>query len=270
MEGTPSSTSSTTPGLPKSQVSGFGFPVYKGHFMKIDVVLSPPEIDLLSKRDLSGITAVVFDVLRATSSMVTALANGAEEIYPVCTIEEALRLKEAMPGAMLGGERHGDRIEGFDVGNSPLEYLSPKKQIITTTTNGTIALKACENAQEVFVGALLNAEALRRIIRVRQPGHLLLICAGTFRDLALEDVFAAGMLCAGFPEADLTDAAQVALALYRQHEHDVAGLLQTTQNGRVLKAASREDDVRWCGKVSAYEAVGVLKNGAVRRLAEVL
>jgi len=234
--------------------------------MKIDVVLSPPEIDLLPNRDLTGTTAVVFDVLRATSSMITALAHGAEEIYPVCTIEEAFALKVTMPDALLGGERHGDRIEGFDVGNSPLEYLAPRKRIITTTTNGTVALKACEKAREVLVGALLNTGALTDLIRLRQPGELLLVAAGTFRELALEDVFACGMLCAGFPEAELTDSARVALSLYRQYEGNVEGLLQTARNGRTLLAACREDDVAWCGKLDSQGVVGVLKGGAVRKV----
>src|SRR5438874_260400 len=90
--------------------------------MKIDVVLNPPEIDPLPQRDLHDTVAVVFDVLRATSTMLTALANGATEIFPVRTIEEARTLKQSMPEALLGGERHGERIEGFDLGNSPLEY----------------------------------------------------------------------------------------------------------------------------------------------------
>ena len=234
--------------------------------MKIDVVLSPPEIDLLPKRDLARTTAVVFDVLRATSSMITALANGAEEIYPVCTIEDALALKATMPDAQLGGERHGDRIQGFDVGNSPLEYLTPRKRIITTTTNGTVALKACEQAGEVLVGGLLNNRALTDLIRLRQPEELLLVAAGTFRELALEDVFAAGMVCAEFPEAELTDSARVALSLYRQHQGDVIGLLQAARNGRALNAAGRGNDVAWCGKLDSQAVVGVLKDGAVRKL----
>src|SRR3989442_13873822 len=91
--------------------------------MKIDAVLTPAEIDLLPQRDLKNTTAVVFDVLRATSTILTALAHGAREIYPVRTIEEAFALQSAqMPGALLGGERHGEKIDGFDLGNSPLEY----------------------------------------------------------------------------------------------------------------------------------------------------
>ena len=233
--------------------------------MKVDVVLSPPEIDRLPARDLSGTTAVVFDVLRATSSMITALAHGASEIYPVCTIEEALALKQSMPDAILGGERHGDRIEGFDLGNSPREYLAPARRLITTTTNGTVALKACEKASTVLVGALLNMEALtREVSQGSSDSSLLLVCAGTFRELALEDVFAAGMLCAGLPEAELTDSAQVAVALYWRHERDPMGLLRLARNGRALLAAGREQDLLWCGKISCYEAVGVLDGGSVR------
>jgi 2-phosphosulfolactate phosphatase len=240
--------------------------------MKVDVVLSPPEIDLLPSRDLSQTTAVVFDVLRATSSMITALEHGAQKIYPVRTIEEALALKKAMPEAVLGGERHGDRIEGFALGNSPREYLSPPPRIVTTTTNGTFALKACEAARETFVGALLNMNALALALAKSAGRHpsarlsLLIVCAGTFRELALEDVFAAGMLCSKFPGVELTDSARVALELYRQHEKDTLRLLHMARNGRALKAAGREQDIQWCGRVSCFEAVGILREGAVCRV----
>src|SRR5712675_737545 len=116
--------------------------------MHIDVVLHPAEIALLPARDLSGTTCVVFDVLRATSSMVTALANGVSEIHPVCTIQEAQALKGRLPDVVLGGERKGDSIPGFDIGNSPSEYTGLKgRRIVTTTTNGTVALRACELAR---------------------------------------------------------------------------------------------------------------------------
>src|SRR6187549_1935392 len=109
--------------------------------MHIDAVLTPADIALLPQRDLAGVTCVVFDVLRATSSMITGLAHGATEIHPVCTIEEALALRQQLPDAVLGGERQGDPIPGFDVGNSPLEYRESMagRKIITTTTNGTVA-----------------------------------------------------------------------------------------------------------------------------------
>src|SRR5260221_1575410 len=94
--------------------------------MHIDVVLHPAEIALLPACDLSQTTCVVFDVLRATSSMITALAHGVAEIHPVSTIEEAQALKVRFPDAVLGGERHGNLIPGFEIGNAPREYTGLK------------------------------------------------------------------------------------------------------------------------------------------------
>jgi 2-phosphosulfolactate phosphatase len=232
--------------------------------MNIDAVLSPPEIDLLPQRDLSGVICVIFDVLRATSTILTALAGGVREIFPVCTIEEALALKAGHPEARLGGERHGDRIDGFDLGNSPLEYRSlAAKQIITTTTNGTVALRACEQARETLAGALLNMDALVAHLKRQTPENLLLVCAGTFRELALEDVFAAGMLCAALPGAVLSDAALAAQALFQQYQADPWRALTESKNGRVLLAKNREADVRWCAQVSVCGVVGVMRGGKI-------
>src|SRR6185295_6978290 len=115
--------------------------------MKIDVALNPAEIARLPQRQLAGTTCIVFDVLRATSSMITALGHGASEIYPVTSIDEALELRKEHPRAILAGERHGERIDGFDIGNSPFEYQTLHgARIISTTTNGTVALRACEHA----------------------------------------------------------------------------------------------------------------------------
>src|SRR5678815_616489 len=114
---------------------------------KIDVLLTPAELQPLRDRDVSQTVCVVFDILRATSTMVTALANGAEAIMPVQEISEALAIKAKDPDVLLAGERHGVRIEGklsggvrFDFGNSPREFTSEKvrgRRIVTTTTNGT-------------------------------------------------------------------------------------------------------------------------------------
>ena len=95
--------------------------------MKIDAVLSPPEIDLLPQRDLRDTTCIIFDVLRATSSILTALTHGAREIYPAGTIEEALSLKERMPDALLGGERHGERVVG--PGSAQIEHIPQQSRI---------------------------------------------------------------------------------------------------------------------------------------------
>jgi len=237
-------------------------------WMFIDAVLSPAGIDLLPKEDLSATTCVVFDVLRATSSMVTALAHGAGEILPVRTIKEALAVRERWPGALLGGERNGNRIDGFDLGNSPLEYQKPFERIITTTTNGTVALRACAAAGSVLAGAFLNMAALVAWLREAAPKRLLMVCAGTFRELALEDVIAAGMLAAAFPDAALSDAARVAVAAFRQHEADLPGALRQSRNGRKLIEAGREEELVWCAQVSHYCVVGVMRDGVIRAIPE--
>lgn len=236
--------------------------------MNIDVVLTPTEIDGLPERDLRETTAVVFDVLRATSTMLTALAHGAREIHPARTIEEALVLKKKMPDALLGGERHGERIDGFDLGNSPLEYRGPlPPRIITTTTNGTVALRACGHAREVLAAAFLNMEALLgHLRRGGAGGEVLLVCAGTFREAALEDVLAAGMVCARIPGAALSDAARMARAVFSEYAEDIFAGLCAAKNGRVLLQKGREEEVRWCAQVSHLPVVAALGAGALRRV----
>jgi 2-phosphosulfolactate phosphatase len=234
--------------------------------MTIDVILSPPEIDLLPKAELDDTVCVVFDVLRATSSMITALANGVEEIHPVCTIDEALALKKQFSDALLGGERHGDKIDGFDLGNSPHEYRSlAERRIITTTTNGTVALRACEKGGCVLVGALLNIDAVIAHLLSLAPEKVLLVCAGTFRELALEDVLAAGIVCTGIGAAVLTDSAKVAASVFEKYGHDIPSSLKESKNGRALIAAGRSADIEWCARRSVLDVVGQMDAGVVRK-----
>src|SRR2546423_1168480 len=136
---------------------------------KLEVLFTPAEFQMLRQRDLSNAICVVFDVLRATSSMVTALGNGAEAIMPVQQISEALEIKARQPDVLLAGERKGVRIEGklsggipFDFGNSPREFTPEKvrgKRIVTTTTNGTRALRACAKARLALASSFLNLQA---------------------------------------------------------------------------------------------------------------
>src|SRR5882757_1875771 len=121
--------------------------------MKIETILTPAELPALAHRDLSGTACVVFDILRATSTFVTALHHGAEGIIPVSEISEALTIRQKQPDVLLGGEREGIKIRAagidFDFGNSPREYTKGKvggKIIVSTTTNGTRAFRACVGA----------------------------------------------------------------------------------------------------------------------------
>ena len=157
--------------------------------------------------------------------MITGLAHGVPAIYPVRTIEEALAQKAQVPNAVLGGERHGERIEGFDLGNAPHEYLDlAGRPVITTTTNGTVALRACERAPRVLVGAMLNLGAIADEVRRTPPEELLLVCAGTFEDFALEDAVVAGLLIAEMSGAGLSDAAQAAAGIAWSYAEPIPAL----------------------------------------------
>jgi 2-phosphosulfolactate phosphatase len=173
-------------------------------------------------------------------------------------------LRKKIPDAVLGGERHGDRIDGFDVGNSPLEYRAlAGRRIITTTTNGTVALRAVAHAERVFAAALLNLDATARAIAAAQPRELLLVCAGTFREPALEDIFAAGLLAARFPGAELTDTARTAASVPADYGGDALKCLRDARNGRALAEKNRHADVEWCAQTSLYDLVAVMRGGVV-------
>ncbi len=173
-----------------------------------------------------GGIAVVIDVLRASTTIVTALANGADRVVPVADVEAARRLASAAgPTVLLGGERGGVRLPGFDLGNSPLEYPAARvagRTVVITTTNGTAALAASRGAREILVGAIVNrtavAEAVRRLACDGDDVHL--VCAGTDGAVSAEDVLAAGAIldAAGADRAgDGVDAAaHEALAAFRR------------------------------------------------------
>lgn len=178
---------------------------------------------------VAGGIAVVIDVLRASTTIATALANGAAGIRPVTDVDAARTLAAGTgPAALLGGERGGVRIAGFDLGNSPLEYSRDRvagRPIVVTTTNGTAAIAACSDAREVLVAAVVNrsaAAALARSLAERHGGVAIhLVCAGTDGAPTEEDVLAAGAIldaATRLPgaEADAIDAAGIdALAGYR-------------------------------------------------------
>lgn len=233
--------------------------------MIFDAVLSPAEIERLPHTDLSGTVCIVFDVLRATTSIITGLAHGVEAIRPVATIEEAREWHRQCPAALLGGERHGEKIDGFHLGNAPQEYTAPGiREVITTTTNGTLALRACEGAREVWVGALVNLDAVIRRLREKQPAHVTLVCSGTGHTAALEDVIAAGGIVSAFPEATATDVAKMAAATYRAYAGQLPAALQTSGNGTKLMRRGREADVAWCAQLSRYDVVGIMEKGVIR------
>jgi 2-phosphosulfolactate phosphatase len=244
---------------------GWRFLVYL--VMRVEVILHPAEFRDFAACAHPGTVCVVFDVLRATSSMVTALANGVSALLPVASVEEAFLLKNRTPGALLGGERHGDRVQGFDLGNSPAEYCQQQgATIVMTTTNGTGAVQACKGAECVLIGALLNLDAVARVVARAGAQRLVAVCAGTGPALALEDVWAAGALLNHFLDParfEWGDSARCAHALYSQWPNASAAL-RASSNGRALLAKGRAVDVDWCACLNRFDVVGELRDGAVQ------
>jgi 2-phosphosulfolactate phosphatase len=240
--------------------------------MEIEVLFTPAEFNALAARDLSRTTAVVFDILRATTSMITALANGATSVTPAATLEEALAKRAANPAVLLAGERDGVRLRAaltggvdFDFGNSPREFTREAiagRDLVMTTTNGTRALRACASARTVFPAAFINLTATAEAVVASQPDQILLIGSGTYEDAAFEDTLAAGAmveeLAARLEAVKLLDSASIAHEIWRVLRRDLMGAMRHSRNGtRLLGRPELADDVPLCLERDAVSLVAV-------------
>ncbi len=248
----------------------------------LEVLFTPAEFAALAQRDLSGTACVVFDILRATSTIVTALANGAEAIIPVAEIPDALALRRQRPEILLAGERDGLRIRAglsggvdFDLGNSPREFTAERvhgKTIALSTTNGSRALRACASARSVIVGSLLNLHATAEYLRQKTPGQWLLVCSGTGSEAAYEDVLGAGaladLLWDACSDGEIADSAHIARQIYNQNRNDLLKAAEHCRNGRRLLAIPElRDDVRWCFERDRFQLVAGLEGESVVKIA---
>lgn len=216
--------------------------------------------------------AIVIDVFRATSTMATALANGAEALIPAASLEEALARKLEYPDALLGGERQAVLIDGFDLGNSPYEYTSDKvggKRIIMTTTNGTKAIRAVASAEKVWMLSFLNMESVIREINkeIKElPGidGIIIVCAGTEDQFDLPDTLCAGMfieLLGG--KNKLNDLGLAAQMLYNISKQNLSDVLKDTEHGQVLISLGFAKDVEYCSSKNILDRVPLLKSGLI-------
>ncbi len=251
--------------------------------MKIDALLSPLELPALANRDLRGAACVVFDILRATSTFVTALHHGAVKIIPVSEITEAVALRRQHPAYRLAGERDGVRIcaaqssgTDFDFGNSPREFAPERvrgQTLVSTTTNGTRALQSCAWAKLVLAGSFLNLGVTAEYLLAQSPPEILLVCAGTGNDVADEDVLAAGalveLLTARWDaRPTLTAAAESASKSWQAAKLDLLAALGRAKNGRRLLALpDLRDDVAFCAQRDVYNLVATLSpDGSLYRI----
>jgi 2-phosphosulfolactate phosphatase len=196
-------------------------------------------------------TGIVVDVLRASSTIVQALEGGYRRVFCCAEIEEAQALRKEIEDAVLAGERQALLIEGFDFGNSPQDFLEPRADaLILTTTNGTRAIvEAAANCDVVFVGSLLNLDAVAAAARERGE-DVEVVCAAVEGRFALDDAYCAGRI-AELLGGERTDAAEAAVRIARSFA-TAGDALRTSVNPN---DRSIEDDLVWCARENAASVV---------------
>jgi 2-phosphosulfolactate phosphatase len=203
--------------------------------------------------------AVVIDVLRATTTLTVALANGAAAVRPTASPEAALALRAGQPGALACGERGGRIVPGFDLGNSPFEYTPERvggRTLIFASTNGSLAMVAAARARRRWLGAFVNAGAL--VQSLGSAAHATLVCAGKLGRPALEDMACAGWLCARLVErgAELDgEGARFAASLAPADAREVAALVANCPHAREMAelGAAWVRDLEFCGGVDTVD-----------------
>lgn len=228
--------------------------------VQVDVALVPAELPYCPEVSVG----VVIDVLRASSTITTALSNGASLVATFAEVEEARGWGAEAEGRLLGGERGALPIEGFCFGNSPLEYTKERvtgRQIGITTTNGTRAVElTLRQARTVLMASLLNIQAI--VDYCRGAKDILLVCAGTEGRFSLEDAYCAGMILDRLGEIKTTDSARLVQGIYGQHREREPQqvLMQTVHGGRLLQLGFAKD-VEYCGKVDLCPVVPLWDRG---------
>lgn len=214
--------------------------------------------DLADPHELAGHTSVVVDVLRASTTITTALNSGADRIIPALTVEEARQLASDRLGSLLGGERQGQKLPGFDLGNSPAEYTGASvgdKTIVFTTTNGTKAMTRCMGAARILVGSLVNRLAVCRAIA--QDKRVDIVCAGTNGQFSMEDALAAGAIAHALPDWTLNDAGYVCRSLWQSQEP--GQVLANSLGGKNLIRLGMESDLALAKQVDEFDVVPELQ-----------
>lgn len=210
-------------------------------------------------------TVVVVDILRATSCMVTAFAHGAESITPFANLDACREMK--LKGYITSGERDGKKVEGFDKGNSPFEYMSDEihgLKIAFTTTNGTMAIEKSKGAKEVIIGSFLNLNAVAKYLLFNE-NNVLVVCAGWKGRVNLEDTLFAGALVEKLKDylGPDCDAPLAARHLYNIAKGDMSKFLSESSHVKRLNKLNIHEDFEFCLSIDKYNKLPRLKNGVL-------
>lgn len=235
--------------------------------MKIDIIISADDI-IESK--LENKIAVVIDMFRATSVIVTALNNGCEEVIPFLTIEETLESSEELKREeyILGGERRAVKIDGFDLSNSPLEYTKEvveNKKVLITTTNGTRTLTKSNSAKRIIIAAMINAKAVAdKLLEINED--VMIINAGTNGNFSMDDYICSGYIINEMLKVDnnieLTDISKTANMIY-ENNSDIISYVKEATHYSVMKSLELDNDIEYCMKKSIVNNVPEYKDGKI-------
>jgi 2-phosphosulfolactate phosphatase len=240
--------------------------------MRLETYFTVPEVD---PAHIDDATVVVIDVVRATTTIIEALASGAREIFPTESTEEAVRLASSLgrDDTILCGERKGAKIDGFDLGNSPREYVPEVvggKKLVFSTTNGTRALSVAQEGARVVLCSFTNLAAVARA--VAEDEHVAVLCAGQDDTFSLDDALCAGHLILRLlerlaEEPELNDASRAAGALASVRKPS-EGFLRLTAAGMSVIEIGLEEDLQLCSEVDRHDIVAEMRNQAITRTAE--
>ena len=223
------------------------------------------------EEDVHNKTIVIIDALRASSTIVTAITNGAKGVIPVEDMAAAGKIAQNLDSSryLLCGEKDGIKIEGYHLGNSPLEYTHEvvgQKTLIFTTTNGTKAITRSNLADKILVGSFLNLSSVVRYLK-NVENEIILVCAGWKNRLSLEDMLCAGNiiydLMDGKLPAEASDGAKMAFVLYERYKNDITGVVKTSNHAIRLKNLVGLEDITYCSQVSIINTLPVLKEGII-------
>ena len=239
--------------------------------MKINVLFSNLNLDDLY---FTGKTCVVIDVLRASTVIVAALANGAKEVIPVNTVDFAVKVSgDAFRSqTILGGERNTKKVEGFALGNSPLEYTQDiigGKSIILYTTNGSRSIVKAKFAENLFIACFNNLGAIvNHLLSLKKDVEI--ICAGTNGGFNLEDAVCAGNIIAQLSlhkkEIQFTDSAIASSLLYKTYSKSIIKMLKNTDHGKLLIENGFVDDLKECAKLDSTDVIPHYISGVLKKL----
>jgi len=234
---------------------------------RVEVCFSPEEFDLY-KQEYTAVVAI--DVLRATTAICTAFQHGAEKMIPVSTVEEARALKDE--GFLAGAERNGQIVEGFDFGNSPYSYMGENikgQTLVLTTTNGTKAINRAAKTHKVYVGALVNLDAVIKLFK-DHPTDVLLLASGWQGKFNLEDSICAGAITEALLESGMymsdEDSTIAAMFLFKKAKDNYFGFLKASSHRRRLKNLNLNKDIKYCLTPNQTDVIPVYRDGALVKL----